>query len=637
MRLFLIERTPLSDLAAAPDGPGAGDVVAFFRHGLDPEGAAARGLAGRGIEVLFAEGLLDRAAETAINEFINEFLRAWHRNGDEDFSRAGHLSLGRLVAYFLVARVQPGVLIRSGEVFRALLGRFPETREIVTDIVDGVYPMTELAPDALPRRRLLGDLAQERGMRLRDRAGPGIPVLHPPSQSRPGFGALLAAYLGGFRPAYLLARIGLFFRRKTAPRAYFFLSHALWMTAAELARKPGIEVFCDQSNIPGATPLRHDHLLPLAPIGFLRAAWRLRRHASERIARGAAARFNGFDYGPYLAKALRHFCAGMGLIAAIKAGQTLRMWRRLNPDVVVTGSDVPIPMLTAIFSDRLFGYRVVNIEHGLNSIPYGTWAIGCNHPNLTVIVPGEGQMNLFGSHQPEGQKPRRVILPIPVTSQVEKIRGTRRAPAAGKRRVLILSYAPAWAQTAHRAKNMDRYTLEVLRAARALIAKGVRASLRPAPSHNPQYFAYMLRAAGADGAVVLDRDKDFAASLARHDVVVTNLTTCYYQALYAGWPTIFYEPDFDRRDFLGLLADAAIDPPRAETPERLVALVEEALSGQGRAATFPTEFRDKYLERFLGPRPEKTDEQLAQFLYDEALAARRAVPSARDNVPAIAR
>jgi hypothetical protein len=637
MRLFLIERTPLADLSAAPDGPAAGDAVAFFRHGLDPGGGAARALAGRGVEVLFAEGLLGRAAETALNGFINEFLRAWHRDGDKDFSRAGHLSLGRLVAYFLVARVQPGVLIRSGEVFRALLGRFPETRGIVTDIVDGVYPMTELAPDALPRRRLLGDLARERGIGVHDRASSGIPVLHPPSKSRPGFGALLATYLGGFRPAYLLARIGLFFRRKAAPRVYFFLSHALWMTAAELARKPGIEVFCDQSNIPGATPLRHDHLFPLAPIGFLRAAWRLRRLASERIARGGAARFNGFDYGPYLAQALRHFCADMGLIAAVKASQTLRMWRRLDPNVVVTGSDVPIPMLTAILSDRLFGYRVVNIEHGLNSNPYGTWAIGCNHPNLTVIVPGDGQMDLFGSHQPAGQKPRRVILPIPVTSQMEKIRGTRRPPANGKGRVLILSYAPAWAQTPHRAKNMDRYTLEVLQAARVLIAKGIRVSLRPPPTLNFGYFEYMLRIADLEGAVALDRERDFTASLARHDVMVSNLSSCYYQALYAGWPTIFYEPDFDRRDFLGLIADATIDPPRAETPERLVQLVEEALSGKSRAATFPAEFRDKYLERFLGPRPEKTDEQLAQFLYDEALTARRAALSAGDDVPALAR
>ena len=33
-------------------------------------------------------------------------------------------------------------------------------------------------------------------------------------------------------------------------------------------------------------------------------------------------------------------------------------------------------------------------------------------------------------------------------------------------------------------------------------------------------------------------------ALQSFDVVVSNITTAYYQSLYAGWPTIFYEPNY---------------------------------------------------------------------------------------------
>lgn len=589
----------------------------------------------QGVEVVSAEALPDRTAEDAISAFANDFLHAWHRDETGDFSHIGNLSLGRLVAYFLLARVQPAVLVRSGEVFRLLFERFPGAREIVTDIEDGSYPLATLDPDSLPRRRLLGGMARLRAIPVRDigRGQEGIPPLVPHAHARSGFWTMLKGYFGGFRWPYLLARIRLRFTRKSNPRVYFFITHGS-STASELALRDNVEVYCDQSGISGVAPIRYDHFLPMAPLGYLCAAWRLRRRAAARLAQGGAARFNGFDYAPYLAPALRRFCGEMGVIAAIKASQTLRLWRSLRPDVVVTGSDVPIPMLTTILAQPDFGYRVVNVEHGLNSTPYGTWAIGCNHPNMTVVVPGEAQRALFGGHQPPGRKPRYVILPIPITSQVERIRGSHRRTVG---RVLVLTYSPAWVQTAHRAKKMDRYTLEILRAARALRPKGIRVSLRPPPILNAEYFHYMIKAAGAEDVVDLDREKDFAVSLARHDAVVTNLTTCYYQALYAGWPTIFYEPDFDRRDFLGLIGDAAIDPPRAETPEQLVELIRQALAGEGRVAAFPSEFRDKYLERFLGPNPDKTDEQLARFLCDEAFAAFEGRPLAGHDVPALAR
>ena len=584
-------------------------------------GEAALALESRGVTVLFAEGLLDRALEKRIDVFVDDLLGAWHWDDQGDFSRVGNLSLGRLVDYFLLAELQPGILVRTGEIFHALFRKFSDANKVITDIRDGACPLVELGGNFLPRRKLLGDVAGACGIAVHDRTGQRIPPLIPPNKARPGFGEVVRAYLGGLRPTYLTARIRILISQKSTARVYFFLSH-IKTTATVLAERPGIDVFSDQSGLMGVVPVRHDHLLPTPSLKSFLAVRRLRRRAVDRLDRGGVARFHGFDYGPYLAPGVHEFCRERVMIAAIKASQTLRLWRRLKPDVVVIGSDAPIPALTTILSKPFFPNRIVNLEHGLNSTPYGTWVIGCNHSNLTVVVPGEGQMGLFGSRLPEAEKPRRVILPLPITSQVESIRGHRRpASAENGARVLMLNYSPQWTFAPHRAKKMDRYTLDIFRASRILSSEGVRVSFRPAPILNLDYFNYLGRLAGAEDIVEFDREKDFAVSLARHHVVVTNLTTCYYQALYAGWPTIFYEPDYDRGDFLGLIADETINPPRAETPEQLVELIRQAISEEGRVAAFPAEFRDKHLERFLGPNPDKTDAQLASFLNAEAQAA----------------
>ena len=158
MRLYLLLNTGLGDAERTGDPPRSGDVVCFVRLAQDPMGEAAAPLRERGIDVVFADTLFDDAANRTLDAIGTRFLQNWFRDGDEDFSSLGDISIGIAYSMELGRQTNPRVALRFGEILRRLLERHPETVSVLSDVRDG-NGIFEVEPAYLPLRRVLASVA----------------------------------------------------------------------------------------------------------------------------------------------------------------------------------------------------------------------------------------------------------------------------------------------------------------------------------------------------------------------------------------------------------------------------------------------------------------------------------------------
>ena len=165
----------------------------------------------------------------------------------------------------------------------------------------------------------------------------------------------------------------------------------------------------------------------------------------------------------------------------------------------------------------------------------------------------------------------------------------------------------------------DRYVIELFEAARRLTAEGYEFTYREHPGYkNSAHIDYLLTEMNLKQAISLDSVKSFSDSLSKHDLLVSNVSGCLYQFLYAGWPTVFYEPNYKPRNFVGLLAASDIEQPIASTPEELIQMIRDGVTNpQSLTARFPQLFNTVYAHRFIGRDADHADEVLANFLADE--------------------
>ena len=628
MRLFLVERISLHTLAEGPGAPVKGDVVAFFRHAQDIDGSAAARLRDRGVHVEWAEDRLDLTDEEVIDAFIETFSQVWYQTGGVDQTRADGISLGGMITGEIISRYRINYLVRYGEIHSRLFDAFPETREVVSDIVDAVTPFCDDRPDSLsiPHRRLLRDMTGARGIRWCPLAvSDPIPsaVTHHRGPLRPWM--ILRTFAGGFRPAFLLARLRLALtrRQKHRARVYIFFCPGLISVGSALGRRSDVEVLGDRTHLSAVTPLRYDHLLALPNLGVLRAARRLRKTVG-RIRRhgfaGNIANHNGTDYAPYFLSIITHAVGLRLAIGLIKIGQSKAMLRRYRPDLVVINGETHPATLGIIHYAPLYGCRVAFIEHSPYMVPFGYYPHGRNNPSVIYVTPGEDYVETYGKHLPEDQKPWRPVVATPSTMVMNDVRGRRADPPG--RRVLITNYGATIPFSVNRGKYYDRYMIDILKASRALVDRGYHVSYRPHPGYkNPAYVTYMLKSCGMTDKITVDTVPEFPDSLAEFDILVTNSSGCFYQALYAGWPTIFYEPEFKPQQFVGLAAATDIDRPIATTPEELAQMIRDGVENpDSLTARFPEIFNSVYAERFIGRNADQADQIIADFLIDHCLA-----------------
>lgn len=646
MNLYILDRTPLNALGRLAEPPGSGDVVVFLRPGEDPDGARARGLEEKGIRTVWGESLLGREDSLETDRLGMEFLNRWYWENGTDVTRTGDVSFGKLLDWEIGRLVNPAFMVRTGEIIRLALETFPEAETVYSDLADG-EGVDRTKSSFRPLSRLAEHVVTSRGLTFRrlesvDPLPPLIIRKHENSLAR-----ILKSYLGGFRPAWLKAKLGwLSSRGKETgkPVLYVFLGRGTELLVDKLNGGRGLRLVVNRTGIEGAGSLRYDHLLAFPTPAELKTAQKTIRHA-ESLSRSTNPnsdfRLNGISYGPILAGAAAAVIKSLIWKNLIVMAQARKLQNKVDFDGLVINGEAGFLMGALSDMNRDTGKAIYYVGHGMNTYLSNSVGTGFNSPHVTYIACGKDHQAEYGVHLPESQKPRRPALGNPLTTLMNPVRG--KCPAKHGKRLLILGCGFPGHATASRARSSERHLADAFMAVRLLVEEGWTATYRGHPHHSQKLEKRIARDLGVEGIVQWDRSQDLGDSLLEHDVVVTAFSSVYYQALYAGWPTIYYDPLVVKNDtpethfpeylFVGLPAARDIEWPVATDREGLVRMLRESLDPHSLTATFPGLFAGEYAERFIGPRAHAADAEIARFIAADMLGGASDSPAKTRPMP----
>jgi len=127
--------------------------------------------------------------------------------------------------------------------------------------------------------------------------------------------------------------------------------------------------------------------------------------------------------------------------------------------------------------------------------------------------------------------------------------------------------------------------------------------------------------------ILWDDHANLNEALLAHDCVVSNLTSAFYQSLYAGWPTIFYEPSplgglgpediADNPVLSGLPVAKDLDRPVTNIPDQLISMIRDSIDPNSMVSNFPNRFSNELAPRFIGSDPAHSEVLLADFLEND--------------------
>ena len=547
MRLFVLERTPLAHTDGLIPAPAPGDVVAYLRAGQDSDGHASERLIGKGIGVVWGEGLLDRKTSVEIQDFGTRFMEEWYLEDGRDISMANGLSLGHLIALEPIRLNNPRFMVRTGEIIQRLIDAYPQAETVLTDLADG-NGIVRIKGNFSPLKAIAEQVIAGRGKtpRIVNPVNPLPPWITFSVYYRPW--QLLKQFLGGFRPRWLAARFRLMMKKTKGfkkPVIYFLVGNSTHFAIERLARSGRYHVVAAGLGIPGADSLRHDHLFAPPKLSELRMAYRLYRRLQQlerNLAASTAYSFNGINYGPVFARVTADTLKEQLPLFLIVAAQVRKLKRLLGFSAAIYNGEGDAAHRTLIELARNSDSRLYYIRHSLNTHRFTT-ALAANSPHTTYLTCGEDHRAEYGGFLPDDRKPRRPVTGNPLTVAMNPLRG--KCSKSHYKRLLVLNYGFSSYLNHGHVRACDAYFVEVFKTVKILLREGWTVSYRPHPECPPKLEKRIAKDMGLAGKIHWDDHPDFNSALLDHDAVVTSLSSTHYQALYAGWPTVFFEPRYD--------------------------------------------------------------------------------------------
>jgi hypothetical protein len=633
MRLFLLLNTGLGDAERIVNPPVAGDVICYFRRAQDPIGKAVTRLQGRSIHVVFADSLLDEVVNRRLDAIGTDFLREWFRDGDEDFSDLGDISLGNAYSMELGRQTNPRVVLRFGEILRRLLERHPETALVLSDVRDG-NGIFEVEPAYLPLNRTLATVAGRNGVDLVSLA-PVDPI--PPALRRPRHSNWLKtikSLAGGLRPGWVSARLNcrrLLRASSRGPLLYMILGRGQEPVAARLAGNARLRIVTSRRGIPGAEAMRGEQLFALPRFGDIARTIsmlkRLDRLSSEEYADENYA-VSGIDYSPILYSAVRAVIASQIWPFLVVVAQSRRLHKILGYDALFVAGAGAEFMGNLLALDRTSGRQVYLMPHGMDLQRFAYLMPGSDQRHVTYLAYGADHKDYYVSDGGPRHPLRVVQTGNSLTTDMNGLRAMGRS--AHRKRLLILSFGHLEFWNAERIYAVDQYYAELFSIARSLIDEGWQIGLRAHPSHPSDLERRIASEFGIHDSIEWDTGASFDAALKNYDVAVCSASTTFYQSLFAGWPTIFFEPAYRQANAMnletdpmmtGLVTAEDIERPVTSSPAELESLIRSSLDASSMVSKFPQHFSTELALRFIGPSPANSDEIAANFIEQDILNA----------------
>ena len=182
---------------------------------------------------------------------------------------------------------------------------------------------------------------------------------------------------------------------------------------------------------------------------------------------------------------------------------------------------------------------------------------------------------------------------------------------------MVMYYGASTTHSVARCHEIDNYLLDIFKTLQSFISTGWVVLCQKHAGNQMEYIEQLIKIVGLENKVQFLDIPSFVDSLSACNLVISNVTTCLYQSLYAGWPTIFYQPGFRKNHFAGLIGAEKGASIVASNPKQLNNLVKNSQNFSSDFVKFCTEFSDTHGELFLGKGFHSTDDALAEVIFKE--------------------
>ena len=633
MRLYILQRTPLKAVAQLDPEPQLGDVIVMLRQGQDPDGSAAENLRDLGFSVVYGETQISVELGRKLDNLGRRFLRSWYMDRGRDVSEIDGVSIGDNQVQYMGKLSNPCHIVRLGEITRTMIERYP-TAEVLSDLGDG-EGIRSTDPRFLPSGRVVERVASSLKRSFRQLR----PINAVPSQirlkSKDRLVPALRALIGGFRPVWLREKLR--WRRDQArksgkPLIYVFNGRGSNLVADRLVQTGKFRVAIGSNDSQQALSLRHDHLFALPSLNNLWRAWMVWRHAKAlpaKLESSSEFEYRGINYGPLISKPVAEMLGATLLPTLLILAQTKKLMRVSGANgYIINGEGNGMSFLAALTRDQ--NTSVYYLKHGINVNTRTVRSDHLNESHVTYLSCGSDHSVEFGRFAPEDQKPRTVVVGNQLTRLMQPIQGQR--PIHHKRRLLIVSFGNLSHYRGSRVPAGDQYIISVFALAKKLAREGWTISYRPHPGHPLDLEKRIADEMGGTDIINWDIETTLHQTLLEHDVVLSSNSSVYYQALFAGWPCVFYEPNYlsqeDDRELytvgplIGLPVARDIKRPVTSDPDIMEKYVRETLDPNSFTSTFPEILKQQYGSRFFGTNPEDPVGEAIDVIENDFVNAR---------------
>lgn len=627
MNIYFLCHTPLGDVERLNVAPITGDVVCYVRRAQDATGESRGNLERNGITVIDCEDILTPETTVGADELGDRFLKTWFMDGDRDYSDLGNLSLGTSYGYVLALQFRPHSLLQTAAAFRMLITMHPHAEIIYSDAQDGMG-VFETARGGFPLMQIISHVASHLDREIRFFAPANVIPSAFSLGPRNSFRTILKIFLGRFRPSWIRARHAFRKRRRQMPHKpifYVFLGRAHDHIARHLAKIKNIHVVCNHLGISGTDSLRSDHIFALPLWRDFKIVRNLLRTVDEFSGKPpASGRFqlDGIAYDKVLYRAVAEILKMQIWAFLVVVAQSRKFQKTVGPSALLINEACNEPMGNLVMLNRHTNLKIYLIPHGMNQTRYTFLTPAIDNPHVTYLAFGSDNQNFYHSGDEQSSTIRQVLVGNPLTSVMNDLLLTEIRPH--KKRLLILDYCFSDLWTSARGFAGDRYYIEIFEILEKLIDEGWSVSIRPHPYHHHNFESWLAEYFDLENKIEWDYSPSLGDALKAHDVVVSNMSSALYQSLFAGWPTIFYEPDYQNQGsidslendpmFTGLQTAKDLERPVTNDPATLAGMIRDSLDPDSMVSTFPKRFSGELAPRFIGPDPANADKVIADFL-----------------------
>jgi hypothetical protein len=253
---------------------------------------------------------------------------------------------------------------------------------------------------------------------------------------------------------------------------------------------------------------------------------------------------------------------------------------------------------------KMMGVKTIFVDHGIQGHIHAKKNIHYMHPDI-YVSPGN-----FMNYQLES---KFLYLGNP---SLDSFGHKRRKKIHNIRKILFLSFGDNFYGRYDRFGKQEKYYEIIFETAKQIQSYDKYTLSYRSHSSNREYNEYIFNFFGVKNLMLYDEKDTFENIIYNYDLVVCNITNCFYQSISAGVPVIFVEPDMItdsiNMPYSGKNGEEVI---RATSSSELVDVILRNTENPKELNDYIDNFHDKYSDQYLG----KLDGNSAKRIYNQLL------------------